>query len=149
MLRESIREVHARRPFQIKGIALLHDHLHVIVQLPAGDSAYGPRVSQIKKGFTQRYLSAGGKEGATTPSRLRHRVRGVWEKRFWEHTIRDWGDFVLHLEYIHMNPVQHGLVSRPIDWPWSSFRRYVAAGWYAEGWCGSIDLPGRTFTEPT
>jgi len=148
MLREAIVGVQSERPFDVPGIVLLRDHLHLICHLPDGDADYSGRISRIKQRFTHRFLLAGGAEGATTASRARHRVRGVSEKRFWEHTIRDYRDFIMHLEYIHMNPVKHGLVARPIDWPWSSFRQYVQKGWYGEDWCGSVRLPGTEYIEP-
>ena len=142
--------VRKERPFDVTGIVLLHEHWHLICRLPDGDADadYSGRVSQIKKRFTHSYLAAGGAEGSTTASRRRYRVRGIWEKRFWEHTIRDFRDFVMHLEYIHMNPVKHGLAARPIDWQWSSFGRYVRMGRYAQDWCGSIHLPGTEYIEP-
>jgi putative transposase len=127
---------------------LLPDHLHLLCGLPAGDIDYSGRIAQIKKRFTRAFLSAGGAEGAATTSRTRHRVRGVWEKRFWEHTIRDYRDYVLHLEYIHMNPVKHSLAARAFDWPWSSFRRYVRMGWYPEDWSGPLHVPGAEYIEP-
>jgi len=148
MLRQAIACVRAERPFDVRAIVLLHDHLHVIFGLPHGDADYSGRISQIKKLFTCSYVAAGGAQGAATASRRRHRLRGVWQKRFWEHTIRDQRDFIMHLEYIHMNPVKHGLAERPIDWPWSSFRRYLRIGWYEEDWCGSLHLPGTEYIEP-
>ena len=150
ILHESIAAVAESRTFELAGIVLIPDHLHIIMRLPEGDSDYSTRIGMIKTAFTRAYLAGGGSEGQTTESRRRHRVRGVWEKRFWEHTNRDYKDFLFHLEYIHMNPVKHKLVERPIDWPWSSFHRYVKLGWYAPDWCGRIHLPGGTeyYIEP-
>lgn len=76
-----------------------------------------------------------------TDSQRRLRRRGIWQVRFWEHIIRDARDFKMHLDYIHLNPVKHGLASRPADWPWSSFHRYVKAGEYEADWLGRADLP--------
>jgi REP element-mobilizing transposase RayT len=72
----------------------------------------------------------------------RQGYRGVWAKRFWEHMVRDAADFRMHLDYIHLNPVKHGLVARPKDWPWSTFRRWVRRGEYEPDWVGRIELPG-------
>jgi putative transposase len=72
----------------------------------------------------------------------------VWQTRFWEHTIRDARDFAMHLDYIHSNPVKHGMVEWPRDWEWSSFHRYLEAGWYALDWCGHIEIMGMHYTEP-
>ena len=125
LLARAFAAVRAARPFAIEGIVLLPDHLHVMIRLPGGDGDFSGRIGQVKRRFTQSYLAAGGAEAPATPSRTRQRYRGVWEKRFWEHTIRDVRDYCLHLDYIHYNPVKHGLVGRAGDWPFSSFHRYV------------------------
>jgi len=109
---------------------------------------YSTRIAQIKKRFTDGWLAAGGGEGVSSASRRRQRVRGVWEKRFWEHAIRDQGDYVRHVDYIHVNPVKHGLARQPRDWAWSTFHRYVKAGVYDIDWCGNIDEPWTMYMEP-
>ena len=111
-------------------------------RLPLGDVDYSTRIAAIKKRFTRAYLSGGGREAVLSPGQRRHRRRGVWQERFWEHQIRSAKDFRLHLDYIHANPVKHGLVESPADWPHSSFHRYVEAGRYETDWCGQTDLPG-------
>jgi putative transposase len=74
-------------------------------------------------------------------SRRHNRRRGVWQRRFWEHAIRDEGDLARHLDYIHHNPVKHGLVQRASDWPWSSFHRFVREGKYSADWgCALMDF---------
>jgi putative transposase len=148
LLRRAMAEVQASRPFDLRAVVLLPDHLHMLWRLPEGDAEYSGRVALIKRHFTRAFLSAGGREGATTASRRRHRVRGVWEKRFWEHAIRDHRDFKRHLDYIHFNPVKHGLVARASDWPWSSFRRYVALSEYELDWPGPTRLAGGGDIEP-
>ena len=148
LLREAIRKVEHAHPFEMRAIVLLPDHLHMLWLLPDGDADYSTRVRVMKKRFTDAYLAAGGSEGASTASRRKHRLRGVWEKRFIEHTIRNYRDYKLHLDYIHANPVKHGLVSMPKDWPYSSFNRFVAAGEYDADWCGHIELPGGVDIEP-
>jgi len=129
-------------PWEMTAIVLLPDHLHMFWALTAPDRDYSRRISSIKRRFTRAYLAEGGMEGTVPAGQRRKRHRGVWQRRFWEHTIRDAGDFRRHLDYIHLNPVKHGLVKRVADWPWSSFHRYVRMGWYKPDWLGRIDLPG-------
>jgi putative transposase len=122
-------------------MVLLPDDLHMLWRLPEGDLEYSARLPVLKKRFTRAYLSGGGREAEVLRGQRRHRLRGVWQRRFWEHTIRDGRDFRLHLDYIHLNPVKHGLTDRPADWAWSSFHWYVKLRWYDQDWCGRIDLP--------
>ena len=144
MLGEAMEATRAARPWVTEGIVLLPDHLHTLWQLPDGDADYSSRIGAMKKRFTRAYLAAGGAEAEVSASQRRQRCRGVWQKRFWEHRVRDAKDFRMHLDYIHANPVRHGLASRPGDWPASSFRRYVKLGWYEPDWCGRVELPGST-----
>ena len=141
LLRDGIEFVRQRHPFELTAMVLLPDHLHMMWKLPAIDTDYSTRISLIKRRFTYAYLRTGGTEAPQTVSRTRQRSRGVWQKRFHEHTIRDAKDFHMHLDYIHMNPVKHGVVSMANDWPWSSFHRYVDQKWYEADWQGQIDLP--------
>jgi REP element-mobilizing transposase RayT len=123
---------------------LLPDHLHAIFALPSGDTDYSARIGWIKKEFTSRWLNSGGTETLISKGRKSERRRGVWQPRFWEHTIRDEEDFDRHFDYIHSNPVKHGYASAPRDWQWSSFHRWVAAGVYDEMWGAGSNL---TFAE--
>jgi putative transposase len=141
LLRQAIAQTMTDRPWEMTAVVLLPDHLHMIWRLPDGDVDYSTRVSLLKKRFTRAFLAAGGEETAAPAGQRRHRLRGVWQRRFWEHTIRSAKDFRMHVDYIHLNPVKHGLAARPADWPWSSFHRYVRQGWYEEDWCGTCDLP--------
>ncbi len=125
-------------------MVLLPDHLHVLWRLPEGDADYAARIGALKKRFTRAYLARGGAEGEVSASQHRQRCRGVWQKRFWEHRIRNARDFHMHVDYIHANPVKHGLVALPREWAHSTFVRFVDAGWYEDDWCGRIDLPGNT-----
>ena len=112
--------------------------------MPDGDSDYSLRWGLIKEAFTRSYLAAGGREGERTASRTRHRERAVWQKRFWEYTVRDEDDLKRCLDYVHYNPVKHGLVQRVRDYPWSSFHRWVKTGEYDLDW-GAVapaDVPG-------
>jgi len=102
--------------------------------LPQGDLDYSTRWAAIKANFTRRWLTAGGLEVGVTQSQMRKRERGVWQPRFMEHTIRDEEDLGNHIDYIHWNPVKHGYVTRPIDWPWSSLHRFVRDGILPADW---------------
>lgn len=123
-------------PFEIPAIVLLPDHLHALWTLPPEDADYSVRWGMIKSRFTLYHRMAGGAEGRRTRSHVAHRGRAVWQHRFWEHTVRDEDDFKRCLDYIHWNPVKHGLVSRVKEYRWSSFRRWVGLGEYDEDWGG-------------
>jgi len=115
----------AQMPFEDVALCLLPDHLHCVWKLPEGDADFSRRWARIKAGFTHRYLAAGGAESKQSASRHRKRERGIWQRRFWEHQIRDERDLQRHVDYTHYNPVKHGLVERVEDWPWSSYHRYA------------------------
>ena len=140
-LREAIEVTHRERPWKTEAIVLMPDHIHTLWQMPEGDTEYSKRIGIIKKRFTRAILAAGLVEPAVKAGQARHRYRAVWQPRFWEHTIRDAKDFWFHLDYIHMNPVRHGHSQKPWDWPYSSFRDWVAKGYYEKDWCGRLDLP--------
>ncbi|TWT90944.1 Transposase IS200 like protein [Pseudobythopirellula maris] len=146
-LRESFREVRTRRPFDLVAIVLLPDHLHCLWALPRGDHDFSQRWSRIKAGFTRRYLAAGGVEAPTTISRGVRGERGVWQRRFYERAIRDETHLRRTMDYIHINPVKHGLVARAKDWPWSSFHRYCRLGEYNAEWGGSGEFFGDEWLE--
>lgn len=141
-LRQAIERTRQERPWKMVAMVLMPDHLHMLWRLPENDSDYSGRIAALKKRFTRLYLEHEGSESRVTPAQRRHRRRGVWQERFWEHTIRDARDYRMHLDYIHINPVKHGLAQRPWDWPWSSFRGFVEKGVYETDWCGRTDLPG-------
>jgi putative transposase len=134
-----LRRAQVRWPFTINALVLLPEHLHAIWSLPPGDTAYSTRWGWIKKEFTKEWLALGGAEQKASRGRRRERERGVWQRRFWEHTIASDDDFDRHFDYIHYNPVKHGHVARPRDWPWSSFHRWVAAGVYPADWACCAD----------
>ncbi|MFO0801890.1 MAG: transposase [Gemmataceae bacterium] len=140
LLRKAFLNEQANHPFEIPAIVLLPDHLHAIWTLPEGDCDYSPRLSRIKESFTREYLAAGGEEGPVSPSRRARGERGVWQRRFWEHTVEDEDDLKRCLDYSHYNPVKHGLVQRVRDYPWSTFRKFVALGEYDEHW-GEAEIP--------
>lgn len=121
-------------PFALDAIVLLPDHLHMLMTLPDGDGNFSIRVNRIKSIFTHSYLAAGGIEQCRTFSRVRQRSRGVWLKRFWEHTIRNSDELRAHRDYIHYNPVKHGHAKCPHAWPHSSFHRFVTEDRYERAW---------------
>jgi putative transposase len=137
---EVLREIRAEMPFEILAIVLLWDHLHAIWTLPRDDDDYSTRWKKLKGKFTHRWLKAGGSELPRSASREARGERGIWQRRFWEHTPLEEDDLEAHLDYIHFNPVKHGYVQRPWDWPFSSFRRYVGLGQYGEKW-GTVEPP--------
>lgn len=137
-LRQAFREVRSRRPFSVDAIVLLPDHLHTVWTLPTGDDDFSTRWRQIKTLFTKRWLAAGGLEGSRSVSRQFKGERGVWQRRGYEHACRDESDLKRCVDYLHANPLKHGLVDCVRDWPWSSFHRYVRLGEYDADW-GSAD----------
>jgi len=132
VLRQSMRNVHVRHPFHILAMVVMPDHLHSVWQLPEGDSAYSTRWALIKSAFSQGLMPT----ESISLSRHLKRERGVWQRRYWEHRIRDIADLNRHIDYIHFNPVKHGHVERPIDWPYSSIHRYVRQGVLPADWAG-------------
>ncbi|WP_271410671.1 REP-associated tyrosine transposase [Pseudomonas sp. Q1-7] len=135
LLRTSFRAGMRRHPWCIDAIVILPDHLHALCTLPPGDNDYATRWRQIKSGFS-RALPHGE---SISGSRRSKGERGIWQRRFWEHRIRDENDFERHVDYIHHNPRKHGHVERVADWPWSSFHRYVKAGILPADWAGNGD----------
>jgi putative transposase len=133
-LREAILAVQNERPFTLVATVLLPEHWHCIWTLPEGDQDYSKRWGIIKSRFSQLWLAAGGNSGIVSPARTQHRERGIWQKRFWEHRIRDERDFIRHVNYVHFNPVKHGLAQCPHAWPYSSFGRWVEQGFYRQDW---------------
>lgn len=142
ILREAITDVRCRYPFDIDAFVLLPDHLHCIWTLPQGDSNFSVRWNQIKGKFTRRWLERGGGEAFVNQSRLGRRERGVWQRRLFEHACRDKRDLKRCLDYLHVNPLKHGLANRVADWPWSSFHRYVTLGEYTSEWGNSNEWYG-------
>lgn len=137
-LRSAIETVRQTRPFELFAQVLLPEHWHLIMQLPAGDAAYSTRMRRIKEEFTKSWLAAGLPEARVTSAQRRNHERGIWQPRFWEHTIKDIEDLESHFDYIHWNPRKHQLVKRVRDWEWSSFHRFVQAGQYQIDWGGEV-----------
>jgi len=122
-LRQVYISVQQRYPFETIAICVLPDHLHAVWSLPEGDANFPLRWSLIKSGFS-RGLAGDTRRGA---SKIAKRDKGIWQRRYWEHAIRDDADLARHVDYIHFNPVKHGYAPRVCDWPYSSFDRYVRA----------------------
>jgi putative transposase len=129
-LRQAFIRVKADHPFQQIAVVILPDHLHTIWRLPAGDSNYALRWALIKSGFS-RNLPHGEPR---SPSRQQKRERGIWQRRYWEHCIRDQYDLEQHIAYIHFNPVKHGYVKQASDWPHSSIHHFIERGILPLNW---------------
>lgn len=136
-LRNAVRTVKQRHPFDIVAWVVLPDHLHAIWTLPEGDGDCATRWMLIKAGFS-RAIPKNERVGA---SRSRKGERGVWQRRFWEHLIADEDDLRHHVDYVHINPVKHGYAARASDWPYSSIHPYIRLGWMPEDWAAA-ERPG-------
>jgi putative transposase len=134
LLRRIYSLVQGRRPFTMIAICVLPAHLHAIWSLPAEDPDFSTRWNLIKAGFS-RGLPA---QSSRSPSKIARREKGIWQRRYWEHVIRDDADMARHVDYVHFNPVKHGLVSRVRDWPHSSFHQHVANGLLPIDWGGDL-----------
>ncbi|MBI5582868.1 MAG: transposase [Deltaproteobacteria bacterium] len=132
LLRSVIRKVKQGHPFTIDALVIMPDHIHTLWTLPDGDRDYPVRWNLIKREFSRQCRT----ESATpsSPSRQSKGEREIWQRRYWEHQIRDDRDFKQHMDYIHYNPVKHGYVMAPGDWLFSSFNRYAAKGFYSKDW---------------
>jgi len=138
-LRNAYRRVQQHRPFETVAICILPDHLHAIWSLPADDDDYATRWNLIKANFSRGLPAA----SSLSPSKATRREKGLWQRRYWEHLIRDDDDLTRHIDYIHFNPVKHGLVPRVVDWPHSSFHKHVANGLLSADWGGDMrDVSG-------
>ncbi len=133
-LRAAISTVRASRPFTIDAWVLLPDHLHCIWTLPEGDADFSTRWMQIKRLVSIACRDDYRRTDLLNDSKQKHRESTLWQRRFWEHYLHDDDDFNRHMDYVHFNPVKHGLVTTPAAWPHSTFHRYVAAGIYPADW---------------
>jgi putative transposase len=138
VLRDATRRTQARFPFDIDAMVVLPDHIHAVWTLPAGDSDFSMRWRLIKA----QVAKAIPKHERLSPVRRSRGERGIWQRRFWEHLIRDERDYSRHVEYCYINPMKHGLVSSVRDWPFSSFHRDVRGGLFPEDWAGTIEQEG-------
>ena len=132
VLREAFLHVKAKRPFTVDAMVVLPDHLHCLWTLPSADSDFPTRWRLIKTRVTKHFA----------PAPNRWSSRSIWQSRFWEHAITDEEDYRQHVEYIHYNPVEHGYVRTPSEWPYSSFMRFVKKGTHSEDWGSTEPLLG-------
>ncbi|SDS93814.1 REP-associated tyrosine transposase [Bradyrhizobium canariense] len=136
--RRAYRAVQQRRPFETIAVCILPDHIHAVWSLPEGDADFSTRWSLIKSGFSRGLDSM-----PRSASKVAKREKGIWQRRYWEHAIRDDADLERHVDYVHFNPVKHKHVARVTDWPHSSFHRYVERGLLAVDWGGDMrDIQG-------
>jgi putative transposase len=136
-LRDAFRTVLTRHPFTLEAIVVLPDHLHTMWRMNEEDGDFSMRWRVLK-----RLFSTGLEAPLPNRSRARKREKSVWQRRFWDHVIRDDDDWRRHLDYIHYNPVHHGYCEAPVEWPYSSFARMVERGWYDPEW-GRTEPPIR------
>jgi len=129
-LRRAFRRVRTEMSFRTEAIVVLPDHLHTLWVLPPGDADFPTRWKKIKVAFSRALPNSEQR----SISRTHKGERGIWQRRFWEHVIRNETDWQRHMDYIHFNPVKHGYVQRVADWPYSSFHRYVKLGMYPRDW---------------
>lgn len=141
VLRDAFRAVRSTRPFELDAVVVLPDHLHCIWTLPPDDADFSTRWRLIKTWFTKHCDPA--LRFSPNHGRLVKREQAVWQHRYWEHMLRDEADFIKHVDYIHFNPVKHGLALSPGEWAFSTFRRFVESGVYTADWgTQTIDLEG-------
>ncbi len=136
--REVVATTQQSYPFTIDAFVILPEHLHAVWTLPPGDADSSTRWRLIKG----RFAKALPKSERLSPVQVARNERGVWQRRFWEHLIRDATDYTRHVEYCYINPIKHGLVKRVRDWPYSSFHRDVRAGIVSVDWAGDIEQNG-------
>ena len=135
-LREAVRMVRFNQPFHIDAWVVLPDHMHCVWTLPDGDADYSSRWKAIKIAFSKSIP----KTERLSAVRIAKGERGIWQRRYWEHTIRNDKDYAAHIDYCHINPLKHGLVKQVADWPYSTFHALVKAGIYVENWAGVEDI---------
>ena len=137
-LRNAVAKTRKSHPFNIDAVVVLPDHLHAVWTLPAGNADFSTRWRLIKSHFVKVLP----KQERRSPVREARGERGIWQRRFWEHLIRDESDYARHIEYCYINPVKHRLVTRARDWPHSSFHRDVERGIFPIDWAGDMNAAG-------
>jgi putative transposase len=140
-LHRAFVETRDKYPFHQEAVVLLPDHLHCLWTLPPGDGDFSLRWKIIKHKFTRHFLRLGGTALPVSPSRQAHKECGLWQRRFWEHTVRNEKEFEILCNYIHFNPVKHGHADCPHAWPFSSFRQFVKQDLYPTDWCCGCQKP--------
>ena len=140
-LRSSIQEVQQTLSFKVDAWVLLPDHLHCIWTLPEGDDNYSLRWLRIKQGVSKRCNHYFDPKKQSASRKSRHEST-IWQRRFWEHHIRHVQDFERCMNYVHINPLQHGYVKQVCDYPYSTFHRYVKMGVYDKDWGSGVEVMG-------
>ena len=135
LLREVIASVKKSHPFVIHAWVVLPEHMHCVIELPEADADFATRWMLIKMLFSKGIP----KNERRSDVRIERRERGIWQRRYWEHLIRDERDYQAHVDYVHINPVKHGLVKTVKDWPYSTFHKMVEQGVYAQNWGGGME----------
>ncbi|MCC7293977.1 MAG: transposase [Phycisphaerales bacterium] len=142
-LREAFLYVQREWPFEQFAVVLLPDHLHAIWTMPPEDSDFSIRWANIKRTFSKRWIAEGGGDLVVSGNAARHRQRGVWQPRFWEHMIRSEQELYAYRDYVHLNPVRHGYVNDPLDWRWSSVHQHLKRGWLSSDWTSWSPIEAR------
>jgi putative transposase len=135
LLRTVVINTQKNKPFHIDAWVVLPDHMHCVWTLPINDDDYPARWKAIKTAFSK----ALPKNERRSSVRMVKGERGIWQRRYWEHTIRSDKDYAAHVDYVHINPIKHGLVNQVKDWPYSTFHKLVEQGIYTENWGGSME----------
>ncbi len=143
LLRISMQKTRQKLPFSIVAMVVLPEHMHSIWKLPDNDSAYDKRWRLFKSYFSQELIKLDNK----CISKNNRGEYNLWQKRYWEHTIRDERDLNIHIDYVHYNPVKHKLVESPRDWPYSSIHKYIRYDILPENWGGKERFPDISFGE--
>lgn len=131
LLRDAWRAAKDRVAHDVVAVVILPEHLHAVIEMRDDSGDYSRLWQDIKKGFSRRVAASGWRMAGG---------RSLWQSRFWEHTVRDDADLRAHVDYVHFNPVKHGLTTCVVDWPHSSFHRYVREGWLPRGWAGAGEV---------
>ncbi len=132
LLRNAVKHIKGKHPFDIHAWVVLPDHLHCVIELPEDDDNFSLRWQLIKTYFVKGLP----KIESRTANRVKRCERGIWQRRFWEHLIRDERDYWHHINYVHYNPMKHSLVKHVVNWPYSTFHHFVEKGIYNNNWCG-------------
>lgn len=147
-LRSAIDAVRVSQPFHIDAWVLMPDHIHTVWTLPENDADFGTRWGKIKRQVSQQCGERLHQKSCLSASRIKRHESSLWQRRFWEHQIRDDADFERCIDYAYFNPVKHGFVERVIDWPYSTFHREVKRGLYPVNWGADADYGNDDFGEP-
>jgi len=145
LIKTAFKEVISTHPFRIDAFVLLPNHFHCVWTLPKNDDNFSMRMRLIKSHFSRRCEDR--EKTGVCDSRLQKKEQNIWQRRFWEHWVRDEKDYETHVNYIHFNPVKHGYVKAPKDWKYSSFHRHVKDGIYDIDWGAGVKFDAKIGNE--